>query len=138
MSENKNRSENFEKGVRVKLGGVLKARLLYVIGLPHLHHRLLLSSRPSHSFLKASFLSFILLLQYQIPSPPLLAIISAVVMKYSTFVVAALASVQSVWGLMINTPYVVSLSGEGWWLTLFLVRSTSVVQCRASQFLCLV
>ena len=33
-------------------------------------------------------------------------------MKYSTFVVAlALASVQSVWGLMINTPYVVLLWG---------------------------
>jgi len=68
----------------------------------------------------------------------LLAIISAVAMKYSTFVVTALVSVQSVWGLMINTPYVVSLSGERWWLTLFLVRSTSVVQCRTFQFLCLV
>ena len=29
--EDKNRSGNFEKGVRVKLWGVLKARLLYVI-----------------------------------------------------------------------------------------------------------
>ena len=125
--EDKNRSGNFEKGVRVKLWGGTKS--------PTLRYPVFLI--PSLLAPVPSSIPFEVIHSFTIPLNNKSSILP-IIWWWSTrllllLLLLLLCSPSGDWWLILR---MWSCCGaEAWWLTSFLVCSTSVVQCRMYQFL---